>query len=85
MKEKLNFTLDPECVDLIDEYAKDIKISRSAALNYILHSYLVSRECKESIYRNAASIAIDELKEDGIISQEAASEFFNRFNDYSSR
>lgn len=39
MKEKLNFTLDPERVELIDQIANRYGISRSAALNFILIDY----------------------------------------------
>lgn len=39
MKEKINVTLDPEALKVIDQFANELHISRSAALNHILYEY----------------------------------------------
>lgn len=39
MKEKLNFTLDPLSVEVIDMISEEFHISRSSALNYIILDY----------------------------------------------
>lgn len=46
MKEKINVTLDPEVINIIDKFAKEMHINRSAALNYILYEYKLSYKDK---------------------------------------
>lgn len=46
MKEKINVTLDPEVLKVIDQFANELHISRSAALNHILYEYKLNYKDK---------------------------------------